>query len=193
MSVAKQVARILDARVEHKHAASTVGSQIAWATAGVVSLISTDVAQGDAIGQRSGDVIRPKRLVFRMTSTNSLATGLLYGRFIIFQDTQAYGATPAVNDVLESANYLAPHNVVNVQASRFKILHERLFTSVNAVETAIKEFKVVCNLKSTIHYLTPNAGSATAGKNTLYVLFISDSANAAKTYTWSYDLEYTDA
>jgi hypothetical protein len=193
-TVARQVKQILVSRVEHKNAVATTGN-IDWAATGVVSLLSTDIAQGDNIGNRSGDSIRPLKLTFRIASFMNVAATAQVCRFIIFQDNMAYGATPAVTDILDSANYMSPFNPVNAQARRFKILCDHHFTNVTGGSDQATETTKVMKMKGIIHYIATGTGAASAGKNSIYVLFINDTTGAAnqRQYRWSYQLEYMDA
>jgi hypothetical protein len=189
----KMVNQMIQARLEHKRIVSTTSS-IDWLTAGVVSLISTDVAQGDDITQRSGDAIRPIKLTFRIV-TNCNITGSMVNRVILFQDNMANGSTPAVTDVLNSANSLSPYKPTTRAENRFKILRDFFVTSVNTATNEKVEMSKNVPLKGVIHYVGTAAAAASAGRNSLYALFISDTQGTAgqKTYVWSYELEYIDA
>lgn len=192
VKLSREVARVLNARVEHKRAVATTGSNIDWSTTGVVSQLSTDIAQGDNIGQRSGDTIRPQRLIVRLYSTGSLQVAS--GRVIIFQDSMANGSTPAVTDVLDSAVYLAPYAAPTRQERRFKILLDQYIVNNPSASNQESVHTFDLRLKGSIHYLGSAAAAASAGRNTIYVLFISRTALAGNiVYRWSYDLEYIDA
>jgi hypothetical protein len=192
-TVARQVKQILVSRVEHKNIASTTAN-IDYSASGVVSLISTDIAQGDDLGNRSGDSIRPLKLTFRICSFVTVDTFQAF-RFIVFQDTMSYGATPAVTDVLNSANYLSPFSPLNVQAKRFKILIDHCGQNVDSAANQILEITKVVKMKGVIHYKGTGTGATSAGKNSLYALFINDATGTAgeRMYRWSYQLEYMDA
>jgi len=192
-TVARQVKQILVSRVEHKNIASTTAN-IDYVATGVVSLLSTDIAQGDDIGNRSGDTIRPLKLTFRLCSFVTVDTFQAF-RFIVFQDTMSYGATPAVTDVLNTASYLSPYSPLNLQAKRFKILIDHIGENVDSAANQIAEITKVVKLKGTIHYKGTGTGATSAGKNSIYVLFINDATGTAgeRMYKWSYQLEYMDA
>ncbi len=192
VKLSREVARVLNARVEHKRALSTGTSNIDWSTSGVINQISTDIAQGDNIGQRSGDVIRPQRLVVRVFLTGSNST--FVGRVVLFQDTMANGATPAVTDLLDSATYISSYAATTRQERRFKVLADRYISScASSNNNAVVEVFDL-RMKGSIHYLGSASGAASAGRNTLFILFISNASSAgAIVYKWSYDLEYTDS
>lgn len=192
-SVSRRVVQVLNSRIEHKRAVSTTGV-IDWTAGGTVSLISTDIAQGDNIGNRSGDVIRPLKFTFRISSFINVA-GQILGRVILLQDSMCNGSTPAVLDILNTASVMSPLNPVTRQARRFKILADFMLTNVLTAETQVVEVTRAITMKGSIHYVSTAAAAASAGRNSLYALFIADAAGAAnqKTYIWSYDLEYVDA
>lgn len=193
VSVAKRVTQVLNSRIEHKRAVSTT-TVIDWTSGGTVSVVSTDIAQGDNIGNRSGDVIRPLKLTLRVASFITVA-GQILGRVVVLQDSMCNGSTPAVTDILETASVLSPLKAVTHQARRFKILCDTFITNVQTAETQVAEITRIMTMKGSIHYVSTAAVAASAGRNSLFVLFIADAAGAAgqKTYFWSYDLEYLDA
>jgi len=192
-NVRKVVKQMLNAQLEHKVLSNATGV-IDWTTAGVVSLISTDVAQGDDIGQRSGDLIRPKKLTFRIAIASNAGAAMI-SRIILFQDTMANGSTPAVTDILNSASNASAYKPTTFQEHRFKVLKDFVTTTNVLTQIEKREIVVVCPMRGVIHYVGSAAAAASAGKNSMYALFISDIAGTAgqKTYNWSYQLEYTDA
>jgi hypothetical protein len=195
VSVRKVVKNMIDSRVEHKIITS-VAPNIDWLTTGVVSLVSTDIAQGDNITERSGDVIRPKMLNFRIALHTATATTQdIIGRVILFQDSMCNGATPGVTDVLNSASYMAGYKPITRQARRFKILADFTVVSVFGTNTQKLEVTKKIPMIGSIHYLASAAAAASAGRNSVYALFISDTQGTAgqKTYDWTYELVYTDA
>jgi hypothetical protein len=193
-SVSKQVAQILNSRVEHKLATSLTPSFIDWTTAGVVSELSTDVAQGDNIGNRSGDVIRPLNLSFTLQTRCYAASTSNCFRVILFQDTMSSGAAPAVTDILNSASNISKYKPVNWQAKRFKILADFNGTNVGVVDNQETVYTKNIKMRGMVHYVNTATGAASAGKNTIYALFISSAATTISiSYKWSYLLEYIDA
>ncbi len=121
-------------------------------------------------------------------------------RVILFKDTQANGATAAVTDVLESADWQSFRNLANVQ--RFQILHDKVHTlnyagiasdgagvvSQAAVQQRFQFYKK-CNI--------PLEFSATTGaiteirSNNLGVLLIS--SNGIALLEGKFRLRFTDA
>lgn len=194
-SVRKVVQSVLDSRIEHKRI-TAVGVPANLATAGVVNTISMGIAQGDDIGNRAGDLIRPKKLKIRADfSANGAAAGLAFvGRIIVFQDLLCNGAVPAVTDILNSASHMSGWNPVTRQERRFKVLYDRDVTPSSQSAKQIVYLSVDLDMKGTIHYITNGSNAAAMGKNHIFALFISSAASAGNiVYEWSYDFEYTDA
>nr|WRQ64680.1 structural protein [Riboviria sp.] len=183
---------MLVSRVEHKIATSTT-SGISWSASGVVSLLSTDISQGDNIDNRNGDTIRPLQLTFRMSSFVPAGNAPYVHRFIVFQDTMARGSTPSVTDVLQTADYMSPYSAINLQAKRFKILCDQYGTNVDGGSNQATEVTKSFKMKGVIQYLSGSSGAAAAGRNSIYILFINDTTAATSFYKWSYQLEYMDA
>lgn len=193
-SIRKVVRSIVESRLEHKRITSA-GALADVSASGVVNTISMNVAQGDDINSRSGDIIRPRNLRVKVEFVNSSSSyGSFLGRVIVFQDKLCAGSTPAVTDVLDTANPLSGWNLVNKQANRFKILLDRSSTVVGQTNKALVVYSVDIPLKGSIHYLGTTAASTSQGRNNIFALFISSGASVgAWRYAWSYDLTYTDA
>lgn len=185
---------IVDSRVEHKRLASTVASTDIL-TAGVIIPISGNVFQGDDIGQRSGDVITPKMLTFRLLAQASTATFTSFSvRCIIFQDTINNGALPAVTDVLNTASPTSVYNSVNAQQNRFKICYDKVFAVVGQTSATRVNIVKFIPMKGKIHYIATTGNTAGSGKNALFALFITENSQAGITiYNWAWSLEYLDA
>ncbi len=189
-----RVRQILDSRLEHKRV-TALGSAADLATAGVINSISSNLAQGDDINGRTGDVVRVHKLRVKYTFINSDSLASFYtGRIIIFQDTLANGALANVTDVLDSANPMSGYKPVYAQSRRFKILLDRTVNVIGATNRSRVTETVDLRVPGTIHYIGSAAANASLGKNTLNALFISDLASAGKfQYVWSYDYDFTDA
>jgi hypothetical protein len=192
-SVSKQVVQILNSRIERKLVTGATAG-IDWSATGTVSEISTDIAQGDNINNRSGDVIRPIRLNFTIISRCIVAAASNVFRVILFQDTMANGAAPLVTDVLNTAVNYSQYKPINQQSKRFKILADFGGVNVNLANNQESILHKSVKLRGTTHYVGTSAGSTVAGKNSIYVLFISSNITAGSiNYRWSYSLEFTDA
>lgn len=193
-NVRTMVKNMIDSRLEHKRCSATITSTDAL-TAGVVIPISAGVVQGDDINQRSGDVISPRTLAFRLEAQVSSASFTSYSlRCIIFQDTiNPFGTLPAVTEVLATASPQSCYNVVHAQQTRFKILYDGIVNPVG--QTSMTRINVVKSIpmKGKIHY-SATTGAASSSKNSLYALFITENSQAGITvYNWAWELVYLDA
>ncbi len=158
--------------------------------AGTVSPITQGIIQGDTVSTRDGNQIVVHQVVFRHQLIASAAS-LVAQRVIVFSDTMADGATPAVADVLDSASFITGYNVANAQERRFHIIHDQFVTSSSTGQNfnAMHTWTFKLNKKVTYNAATNVAGAN--GRNSLFVLFIADSAIAS--YGLSYEVKFTDA
>ncbi len=188
---AQSVKAMILARQEIKQNASGFSSGIAFTTAGVIINLDT-IGQGDNINQRSGDTIKFRHLRFQISAFEPTANVSSTFRLIIFHDTMANGAAPAVTDVLDTANFNAPFNGVNRQRNRFKILHDKLHVMVGAQPNAEVTDLVDIPLKMTRYYNDATATATNIGKNALFALVISSNGTTS-VYSRSFAIRYTDS
>jgi hypothetical protein len=193
-AVRAAVRQMIESRLEHKRI-NAIGALADLPTAGVINTISMNVAQGDDIFNRAGDVIMPKEVRIRGHLRQAAASfGLLCARIIVFQDTLCNAATPTVLDVLATAHPLAAYSAVSKQTQRFRILHDQTHGLVGQTSSAETCFNFPLKLRGKIHFLGPTGVAGNQGRNSLFVLFISDVASAGNfQFAWSYDFEFTDA
>jgi len=153
--------------------------------------ITVNIAQGDNISNRNGDQIRVDGVTYRFGCTLNASATVERVRFIFFTDHYNLGSTPAVTDVLNTADVFSGFNPINMQAKRFKILHDQtltLCTSGNAGRTA------TCDLsfkKSKVVQFTGTTGAQGAGH--FYFIVLSDIGATNGGYEVSWDLVYQDA
>jgi len=194
-SLDARIRQVLESRLEHKRV-TAVGAASDLAAAGVVNTITMAVAQGDDISGRTGDVIKVGKLRIQYTFINNSNTlGNQYtGRIIIFSDSMCVGATPAVTDVLAVADPQSGYNVTSKQANRFKVYHDAVIPIVSTTVNARFHRTIMIPVNKMVHFLGATAVAGSQGRNSLFALFIADAASAGVyRYSWSYDLEYTDA
>lgn len=194
--ISRAVKDVLNSRVEHKRA-TTVVAAANWATAGAVIAVSQFIVQGDDIANRSGDTIYLENVKVRINSVyTDSGTGFALNavvRVILFSDNMDTGTVPAVTDVLQSASQLSGFNQVSKQAGRFKIYFDESWVHNADTWVAKKCFERMVKVNRKVHF-TAASGASSNGRNSVYALFISDSANAGfLQYTWSYDMQYTDS
>jgi len=142
-------------------------------TSGVITHISA-IAQGDGIGDRSGDKIFIEHVEF---GVNMLATATNNTRFVLLQDKFNLGTAPAVSDIFTSAGVAALFNSLYVtQQKRFKILMDKTLSFSSAGELA-RTFKYTAKVGSPCYYT--GSASTTQGSGSIWLLHISDVATAA--------------
>jgi hypothetical protein len=184
--VHRVVKDMIESRIELKSVAASTGAS-ATTQAGTV-LYFTPILQDDTTNGRTGDQIMPHDITLKCTSICSATEA---SRFILFQDKFANGTAPAVTDVLSSGSYNATYNHINVVLNkRFKILYDRqLDLCLNG--EAQKHLKAVVKLKGKIGFVGTGDTSASAGPNTLWMIYIGTSTHVVSDI--NYRLTYRDA
>lgn len=185
------VKQILLSRQEIKQFSSSNVAAIAFATAGTVFQLDT-IGQGDDINQRSGDTIRFHSLRFHLGAYEPTAGTSTVFRVIIFHDSMANAAVPAVTDVLDSANFTAPYKGTNLQRNRFRVLYDRCATLCNNTQNQEVTTLVDIPLKGQRFYNDTTNGTSGIGKNALFALVIA-SGQATCVYQRQWGLRYTDS
>lgn len=161
----------------------------AYSTTGTVSPVTQGIIQGDSITQRDGDVVVIKDVLINVNFVTSSATNSF--RMILFRDRMAFGATPAVTDVLVSASYISGYNQANQQTNRFQIIHDQTYTQVLAGSTGCRQITLrhkgshKCVFKDITNVSTAN------GPGAFFVLFIAGAASG--TYDLNYHVRFTDS
>lgn len=195
VSVKKVVYDVLRSQQELKRSETGI-SNTAWTTTGVVTPISQEISQGDAIGLRNGDKITPKFLEMNLIIVSALVPYL--GRVIVFQDMLNVGVDPTVQNVLDTVSYTSVYLPETRQQRRFKILYDETHSSITSstiVTSSTKIFKKLkFPMKGKIHYNGSSNATASNGPGAIYALFISDAASGAGAYYNYYTaLSYTDS
>lgn len=179
-----QVRQMIIGRLEDK-----VFSQALTGTfslAGVTNYVSA-IAQGDGLGDRAGNVIRPKSLEFRVTIIDTVSS---FSRVIFFQDNENVGTAPTVANVLQTALPNSTLLAESLSLRRFKILYD-IMCPLSSAGDLTRFYHRVLPVKGAIHFSGTGATSASGGKNAIYVLLISTTNTAtldARTL-----IHYTDA
>lgn len=143
-------------------------------TAGAVSQLS-GIAQGDGLGDRTGDKIWVRYIEFGF---NQLSSGTNNTRFLIVRDDSPEGGTPSVTDILTSAVVSSPFQSLNVtQMRRFRILFDKTTSSSQNgnLAHAMKPKKIMINQPT---YFSGSA-AGNKGRGTLYFLVITDVATSS--------------
>ncbi len=116
---------------EAKYISSTV-SPVFNSTGQIVDL-GSQIAQGDGVNQRSGNMVISAKLEIRGVINRSAAAGATqYEKLRIIVFRTKYSGTPNITDVLDSVSPLSPYNVAFIGQGpadmRLEVIHDSLFT-----------------------------------------------------------------
>lgn len=155
-------------------------------TVGTVINLTNGIIQGDDINQRTGQQIKilKNTLHFRATA---LLTSQSF-RLIVFKDNDNRGTTPAVTEVLNSANFMAMYNPTPLQQGRFKIFKD-VTLDCNLNGEAIKH--IYFSWKGvTCFYNGATAVAASNGPGALFYLMIGEAGSGL--FDHSFECKYLD-
>lgn len=188
----RQVAKgVLASNLETKVVSFDLGN-VASATTGAVLPITQFIEQGDGLNQRSGNTVKVEKVRMYVSFANTLASAVLLQRIIVFSDSMANGAAPAVVDVLEAATVQSGYDQINSQRNRFKIYADKMFDQVAATQTGQRVWEHRIRLNKTV-YFNAASGATSDGKGSLFYLIISSQANALITHRFGCEIRFTDA
>jgi len=183
---------------ELKH--NDTAASITPATTGTFQLLN-GMAVGDTDVLRDGNDANATSIQWRMRvvgDVDAIAAGWCI-RHIIFWDSQANGAAPALADVLDlttiTTGVLAPYNRNNQK--RFKIIEDKSFvlnptlaTSGTTPITAVLSLRQMSHgkrsLSRQVKYIGTGATIASIGTNSLYSVMISDANTDAPVVQMGY-------
>lgn len=142
---------------------------------GTITLLNA-IAQGDDVNNRDGNSILCPYIRHRgVVKINSSATATAV-RMLIVMDTANQGSTPAVTDVLQSANVTAYINVDNTK--RFWILFDQLYhLDINGNRQILVDKTIP--IKQHLRY--SGSSSTNVLQNAIYSIHISDEATNTPT------------
>lgn len=150
-------------------------------TAGQVVYL-TGLAQGDgASASRTGNSVLAKNLFGRYQATlSSGSTGIM--RILIVQDTQQVAdSSPAVTDILDTANVLSPLN--RDAAGRFSILKDHTIT----LDTSSQNKHHKCNVTLNNHIKFNGTADTDVQKNGVYMIALDSNNNTRLDYFWTFN------
>nr|UOF79877.1 capsid protein [Cressdnaviricota sp.]UOF81548.1 capsid protein [Cressdnaviricota sp.] len=148
-------------------------------------------AQGTTQSTRLGNSILFKDLFLRATiSGNSAATNTM-SRIMIFIDTSNDGVIPDINEVLASSTIWSPLNL-NFR-SRFVILYDKVIYNRTGTQNQNRNIKVYKKLRG-IHakFQGTDATQGSAGKNSIYMLKLSDQPTNVPSFDGTIRIKYYD-
>lgn len=195
-TVAQKVSRLqrqvalLKPEVKHFVATSAIVN-VAAAVGGIANLCA--VVQGSGTSDRIGDLIRAQSIEVLFTQGSFASQTQL--RFIIVKDTQNAGTIPAISGVgssVLSSTGPSDAQLAPTARPRYKILYDEIHQQSNLVygefTATIRRCSIPLNFP--IHFI----GNAAVdyGKNTLWLIVLSNDATNVGDVNFSYDIGFTD-
>lgn len=138
---------------------------------------STTIPQGDAQGERIGDSLRFHHAILRGNVTCADSTNVVRVIFFLWRPNSALAA-PVAADLLD----LGPAGIIDVLSQHnylkrdlYKIIFDKVYDLTLSGYNRVIDFNEKIQIKGRSDYGTSAGGNAT---NTIYVLYLSDSAAA---------------
>ena len=182
-----QVKRKLNGAVELKYNDHNgLGGENIDSSGTVVAL--SLLAEGDQIGQRTGQTVRSREIDIKGVFTNYIGVGTSVAmiRWIVVIDTMCNGSLPAVLDILHTADVRSPLNEVTTR-NRFRVLCDKLVLLEPAgTHPTDQIFSCKKALDHNIEFKGTTVNITDAGKNNLFLMMISDHVLASAPIAWYY-------
>ncbi len=188
-----QVKQIVDSKIANQAELKryvVLATTLTTSSAGAISPITQGIAQGDTLSTRDGNQIVVKHLVVRRRLV-ALAASFVAQRMIVFWDSMAQGAVPAVTDVLNSANLVDGFNPTTMQQRRFHVLADTYLASVANGANAVATQRIPVKLNHRVTFDAATNVASANGRGAMFCLFIGD-VNTG-TYDFSFEVEFTDS
>ncbi len=150
----------------------------------------SSIAVGDDFNSRDGRKVRMKSIQIKGSlQMHTTATNTRF-RMVLFQDTMNTGTAPTASDIIANTYDLRDEDPNNM--ARYKILWDKriILTETVAGTNPERNFQYYKKLDLPVTY-TGTAGSD-YGKNTLWLLFISDEATNTPTLNMQARMRYRD-
>jgi len=184
-TVLRLVRREIDKRLEKK--SINVGSSSGSSTSGVVGYISP-IPQSNSVNGRSGDVIRPNLLELRFSCQDP--NNINYYRILVVRDNMNQGTSPAVTDVLSSADTQSAYHYVNVeQQRRFTIVFDKTYATTPVAQAHTISKKIP--LGGTTHFVGTDNTVSSAGRGSYFLIHLCQVAGMGQSYNAR--INFTDA
>lgn len=203
-SFAKRVRKVISAAAQLKHASNS--SSASGMDTDVMHFTSPtqNIFQGTAINQRLGDQVKLKYLKINgLFHASTLANSTTKFRVSVFYCADGKSAASVTIGAFTSAELFQPNTAGTVTYGMFDEKYVTVLADLTVdlnsnVSTAmdVKSFAFTVPLKNALCNFK-ESGSAFSSKRNLYVMVTGYTPNAANvgdigSYTYSYDLAYTD-
>jgi len=182
--------------IEHGKELKFFNTSIAANTSATPAIlaITQPIIQGVGGGQRVGDDIDLKRIIYKfrvdMNVNNTVLSNVV--RMIIFSDFQADAAAPVIADLLTGTLVTSLYNEQMVKSHRFKIHYDHIIPlSLNGpnVEIYERDFQV----KHRINYTDTTNVTGANGKGAIFFAYWADTSVNHPAINGEIELRYTDS
>ncbi len=196
-TVSRQLVRTMirdtvNSKAEHKYYTFSAVAAAAATNTGTVYNLTRDLVQGDNIEQRSGNKVSPLEAQLRFSINLPVAALAGVLRAIWVADTQNTGTLPTVAEILDSASVTSFMSLTSVSNSRFQVLHDACYSMVAGGSNQHLTPIWTHRKKTSIFYNGTTAVNTANGRNSQFLLLITDLAANAPQCTVDYALHYTD-
>jgi hypothetical protein len=167
--------------------AYAASSAFAPTTSGTVASL-TPLAQGDTSETRTGLRVNGHTIslgvLFKMTATCTV-------RILLVRDTMQNGASPAVTDILDSADVIAPQNYINTVAQKRFIVIEDYTEHFSLNGNLSASRRKLHNYQHKVHYSGAGSTVAELRSNNVFAVVICDTNAAGQVNLYS-QFRFTD-
>lgn len=139
------------------------------------------IAQGDTESTRDGRYILPQKLLFNLWLSYNAGTSDINFRVLCVVDTMPTGSTPAITDVLETAEAASHYNLDN--ASRFRICFDKLYflprEDTSTLRTRVYHESCDVSKCGTVAYSDNGGTVSSIVKNACYLIYVGFGPSSA--------------
>lgn len=190
--IKKMVRSMIEAGRELKFYNTTVSATLT--STPTVYAITQPIVQGIGGGQRVGDDILMKKILFKfradMNQSNTVLSNAF--RFILFTDQMNVGAFPLQTELLTGSNVTDLYALEMIKEKRFKILHDKVYElSLNG--TAGISFEKTIKLSHPIYYNDSANTAAANGRGSIWLMLWDNLGANHVGLNGSIEVRYTDA
>lgn len=199
-TVAAQVSRLQRQvallRPEVKYFYSGVSNANVTAAGGVIFPLAV-CNQGVGVDERIGDQVRGQFIRFTNTYVRGSGSNGKQYRYIVVKDNDAAGAAPAIagsnQAVLETFDPTTTF-LQNSARNRFTVLYDKLVTidAIPALDMYPEVHQGYIKTAFPIRYTGSTNGAASAGKNAVWMIVITNDVANTADFTTYWEFAYTD-
>lgn len=188
-TVRKEIKDILNSTREVKYQNTTQGGTLSTTATNIE--ITQNIAQGDNVNMRSGDVIFVQELELWLQISMNVSATTDHVRFLVIIDKLNTGTSPAILDVLDTVVPESAYNTYSVSSNRHRILLDEVMPMSIAGDSRAINRKWKFNLKDLKVAFTTS--SASWGKNCIKGFIFDDLGALNSTFVCGYGIRYHDS